>query len=180
MVKNFLFDEGPFLITARRDFPGALPAYDALRLPCVTPTGGQQRRNSLRFASFGPPTVSCVLAAARTCIRQAPPTSRGRGPATSAVLPARSATSATLENGNEKKVVEIIGHLFCVYQLIRCYSFTQRTASPCAPHLSLAFFEVTTLEAFAFAGASNSSLPGYQYPEFASHADAFQNITGVS
>ena len=52
---------------------------------CVTPTAGQPRRNSLRVAPFGPPTVSCVLAAARTCIRQAPPTSRGRGLATSTV-----------------------------------------------------------------------------------------------
>ena len=67
----------------------------------VTPTGGQ-RRNSLRFAPFGPPTVSCVLATARTCIRQAPPTSRGRGPATSAALPARSAISATLEKAMKK------------------------------------------------------------------------------
>ena len=52
--------------------------------PYVTSAVRQPRRNSLRFAPFGPPTVSCVLAAARTCIRQAPPTSRGRGPATSA------------------------------------------------------------------------------------------------
>lgn len=35
--------------------------------------------------------------------------SRGRGPATSAVLPVRSATSATLEKAM-KKVVEIFGH----------------------------------------------------------------------
>ena len=48
-------------------------------------SGGAVRRNSLRCAQFGPPTVSCVLAPARTCLRQAPPTSRGRGPATSAV-----------------------------------------------------------------------------------------------
>ena len=47
--------------------------------------GGAVRRNSLRCAPFGPPTVSCVLAPARTCLRQAPPTSRGRGLATSAV-----------------------------------------------------------------------------------------------
>ena len=52
---------------------------------CVTPTAGQPRRNSLRVAPFGPPTVSCVLAHARTCIRQAPPTFRGRGLATPAV-----------------------------------------------------------------------------------------------
>ena len=39
------------------------------------PAVSQSRRNSLRAASFGPPTVSCVLAIARTCIRQAPPTS---------------------------------------------------------------------------------------------------------
>ena len=49
-----------------------------------TPTGSQSRRNSLRAASFGPPTVSFVLAIARTCIRQAPPTFRGRGLAMSA------------------------------------------------------------------------------------------------
>ena len=49
-------------------------------------SGGAVRRNSLRCAPFGPPTVSCVLAPARTCLRQAPPTSRGRGLATSAVL----------------------------------------------------------------------------------------------
>ena len=48
---------------------------------------GAVRRNSLRCAPFGPPTVSCVLAPARTCLRQAPPTSRGRGLATSAVPP---------------------------------------------------------------------------------------------
>ena len=48
-------------------------------------SGGAVRRSSLRCAPFGPPTVSCVLAPARTCLRQAPPTSRGRGPATSAV-----------------------------------------------------------------------------------------------
>ena len=53
--------------------------------PRFTSTAGQPRRNSLRVAPFGPPTVSCVLAIARTCIRQAPPTSRGRGLATSAV-----------------------------------------------------------------------------------------------
>ena len=47
-------------------------------------SGGAVRRNSLRCAPFGP-TVSCVLAPARTCLRQAPPTSRGRGLATSAV-----------------------------------------------------------------------------------------------
>ena len=47
--------------------------------------GGAVRRSSLRCAPFGPPTVSCVLAPARTCLRQAPPTSRGRGLATSAV-----------------------------------------------------------------------------------------------
>ena len=49
-------------------------------------SGGAVRRNSLRCAPFGPPTVSCVLAPARTCLRQAPPTSRGRGLATSAAL----------------------------------------------------------------------------------------------
>ena len=48
-------------------------------------SGDAVRRNSLRYAPFGPPTVSCVLAPARTCLRQAPPTSRGRGLATSAV-----------------------------------------------------------------------------------------------
>ena len=48
-------------------------------------SGGAVRRNSLRCAPFDPPTVSCVLAPARTCLRQAPPASRGRGLATSAV-----------------------------------------------------------------------------------------------
>ena len=48
-------------------------------------SGDAVRRSSLRCAPFGPPTVSCVLAPARTCLRQAPPTSRGRGLATSAV-----------------------------------------------------------------------------------------------
>ena len=48
-------------------------------------SGGAVRRSSLRCATFGPPTVSCVLAPARTCLRQAPPTFRGRGLATSAV-----------------------------------------------------------------------------------------------
>ena len=50
-------------------------------------SGGAERRSSLRCAPFGPPTVSCVLAPARTCLRQAPPTFRGRGLATSAVPP---------------------------------------------------------------------------------------------
>ena len=50
-------------------------------------SGGAVRRSSLRCAPFGPPTVSCVLAPARTCLRQAPPTFRGRGLATSAVPP---------------------------------------------------------------------------------------------
>ena len=48
-------------------------------------SGDAVRRSSLRCAPFGPPTVSCVLAPTRTCLRQAPPTSRGRGLATSAV-----------------------------------------------------------------------------------------------
>ena len=48
-------------------------------------SGGAVRRSSLRCAPFVPPTVSCVLAPARTCLRQAPPTFRGRGLATSAV-----------------------------------------------------------------------------------------------
>ena len=48
-------------------------------------SGGAVRRSSLRCAPFDPPTVSCVLAPARTCLRQAPPTFRGRGLATSAV-----------------------------------------------------------------------------------------------
>ncbi len=48
-------------------------------------SGGAVRRSSLRCATFGPPTVSCVLAPARTCLRQAPPTFRGRWLATSAV-----------------------------------------------------------------------------------------------
>ena len=34
-------------------------------------SGNAVRRNSLRCAPFGPPTVSCVLAPARTCLRQA-------------------------------------------------------------------------------------------------------------
>ena len=59
-------------------------------------TGSPSRRNSLRVASFGPPTVSCVLAAARTCIRQAPPTSRGRGVATSAVADRLSGYASSL------------------------------------------------------------------------------------
>ena len=49
-------------------------------------SGDAVRRNSLLCAPFGSPTVSCVLAPTRTCLRQAPPTSRGRGLATSAVL----------------------------------------------------------------------------------------------
>ena len=61
-----------------------LVGFDVSYRPYVTSAARQPRRNSLRFAPFDPPTVSCVLAAARTCIRQAPPTSRGRGPATSA------------------------------------------------------------------------------------------------
>ena len=61
-----------------------IAGFAASHRPYATSAARQPRRNSLRFAPFGPPTVSCVLAAARTCIRQAPPTSRGRGPATSA------------------------------------------------------------------------------------------------
>ena len=49
-------------------------------------SGGAVRRSPLRCAPFGPPTVSCVLAPARTCLRQAPPTFRGHGLATPAVL----------------------------------------------------------------------------------------------
>ena len=103
----------------------ALPAYDVshstpLPVRCVTLTdfdasdliplrasirhtwhashrqAGMPRRNSLRFAPFGPPTVSCVLAVARTCIRQAPPTSRGRGVATSAAARRLSGVSPSL------------------------------------------------------------------------------------
>ena len=70
-------------------------------------SGGAVRRNSLRCAPFGPPTVSCVLAPARTCLRQAPPTSRGRGLATSAVphhLPGDMHVKAfALENGVRKR-----------------------------------------------------------------------------
>ena len=70
-------------------------------------SGGAVRRNSLRCAPFGPPTVSCVLAPARTCLRQAPPTSRGRGLATSAVLhhlPDDMQVKAfALENGVRKR-----------------------------------------------------------------------------
>jgi len=68
---------------------------------------GAVRRSSLRCATFGPPTVSCVLAPARTCLRQAPPTSRGRGLATSAVphhLPDdMQVKSFALKNGVRKR-----------------------------------------------------------------------------
>ena len=71
-------------------------------------SGGAVRRNSLRCAPFGPPTVSCVLAPARTCLRQAPPTSRGRGLATSAVphhLPDDMQVKVfALENGVRKRL----------------------------------------------------------------------------
>ena len=71
-------------------------------------SGGAVRRSSLRCAPFGPPTVSCVLAPARTCLRQAPPTSRGRGLATSAVphlLPDDMQVKAfALENGVRKRL----------------------------------------------------------------------------
>ncbi len=61
-------------------------------------SGDAVRRNSLRCAPFGPPTVSCVLAPARTCLRQAPPTSRGRGLATSALPHHLSDDMATKSN----------------------------------------------------------------------------------
>ena len=70
-------------------------------------SGGTVRRNSLRCAPFGPPTVSCVLAPARTCLRQAPPTSRGRGLATSAVphhlTDDMAMKTFTTENGVRKR-----------------------------------------------------------------------------
>ena len=70
-------------------------------------SGGAVRRSSLRCATFGPPTVSCVLAPARTCLRQAPPTSRGRGLATSAVphhlTDDMQVKAFALENGVRKR-----------------------------------------------------------------------------
>ena len=91
------------LCTSSKDYQSYLKTARAIRSRqfflftfCFTPTGGQLRRNSLRFAPFGPPTVSCVLAAARTCIRQAPPTSRGRGVATSAAARRLSGASLSL------------------------------------------------------------------------------------
>ena len=102
-----------------------------------TPTGMQQRRNSLRFAPFGPPTVSCVLAAARTCIRQAPPTSRGRGPATSAVLPVRSATSATLEKGMKKGGRDFRPPFLCVSINQMLFFYAADWARTCISGISL-------------------------------------------
>ena len=71
----------------RRGRPRKSMTYQGKHLPVIISllSGGAVRLSSLRCAPFGPPTVSCVLAPARTCLRQAPPTSRGRGPATSAV-----------------------------------------------------------------------------------------------
>ena len=81
-------------------------------------SGGAVRRNSLRCAPFGPPTVSCVLAPARTCLRQAPHTFRGSGLVTSAVL--RHLTddmsmkrTSILKNGVRKR------HYFSPFQKIQ-------------------------------------------------------------
>lgn len=71
--------------------------------------------------------------------------SRGRGPDTSAVLPVRSATSATLEKANKKRWSRFSATL-CVYQLIRCYSFTQRTGQLDAKYLLSSNF--TSLRVF--------------------------------
>ena len=75
--------------TSIRNSGDAYEIYDVSGKICQSQyrllSGGAVRRSSLRCAPFGPPTVSCVLAPARTCLRQAPPTSRGRGLATSAV-----------------------------------------------------------------------------------------------
>jgi len=78
------------------------------RLTSVTPTGSPSRRNSLRVTSFGPPTVSCVLATARTCIRQAPPTSRGRGLATSAVADRLSGYASSLSFSSFEGLMEAL------------------------------------------------------------------------
>ncbi len=77
-------------------------------------TGSPSRRNSLRVASFGPPTVSCVLAAARTCIRQAPPTSRGRGVATSAAADRMSGYDSSLSFSSLEVLMEAM-MLFMVF-----------------------------------------------------------------
>ena len=80
-------------------------------------SGGTVRRNSLRCAPFGPPTVSCVLAPARTCLRQAPPTFRGRGLATSAV-PHRLADDMSMKRTSilEKRCKKT--SLFSPFQII--------------------------------------------------------------
>ena len=78
------------------------------------PTGSPSRRNSLLAASFDPPTVSCVLAIARTCIRQAPPTFRGRGLATSAVADRLSGYTSSL-SFSFSEVVMLAMMLFMAY-----------------------------------------------------------------
>ena len=97
--------------TSIRNSGDAYEIYDVSGKICQSQyrllSGGAVRRSSLRCAPFGPPTVSCVLAPARTCLRQAPPTSRGRGLATSAVphhLPDDMQVKAfALENGVRKR-----------------------------------------------------------------------------
>ena len=86
-------------------------------------SSGMHMRMNLYFISSSPARrqLSCVPLVSskdiefptRVC-RWMICSSRGRGPATSAVLPDRSATSATLEKAMKKRVVEIFGHPLCV------------------------------------------------------------------
>ena len=94
--------------------------------PC-RPSGGAVRRNSLRYAPFGPPTVSCVLAPARTCLRQAPPTSRGRGVATSAVLHHLTTNDIVLSQCfPAMSYVSVIGHACMALTMLQGHLTWQR------------------------------------------------------
>ena len=107
-------------------------------------SSGMHMRMNLYFISSSPARqqLSCVPLVSskdiefptRVC-RWMICSSRDRGPATSAVLPVRSAASATLEKAM-KKGGRDFRPPFCVYQLIRCYSFTQRTGHASVKYLS--------------------------------------------
>lgn len=107
-------------------------------------SSGMHMRMNLYFISSSPARqqLSCVPLVSskdiefptRVC-RWMICSSRDRGPATSAVPPVRSASTTTSEKANEKRWSRFSATL-CVYQLIRCYSFTQRTGQACVKYLS--------------------------------------------
>ena len=92
-------------------------------------SGGTVRRNSLRCAPFNSPTVSCVLAPARTCLRQAPPTSRGRGLATSAVADCLSGYTSSLSFSSFEVLMEAM-MLFMAF-FVTIWVSVLKPAEPC-------------------------------------------------